>query len=105
MCYFRCCFSRSGLSILESLVVLIVCSLILVVAVPVGLVQLEMLHPPSVRGTENQNARKEPPPIIIPPMPVMPLPKPPVVPGLDASGRIIIEGQTDSKSSGSTSKP
>lgn len=105
MSSFRCLFPRSGLTILESIIVLIVCSMILVVAVPVAMIQLDLLHPQSSQGSEDKKELKESHPIIVPPMPALPKPTPPVVPGLDTSGRIIIEGQTDSKSSGSTNKP
>jgi hypothetical protein len=105
MSYSRCLFSRSGLTILESIVVLVVCSMILLVAIPVGMVHLNMLHPPSIQSSEGKKELKESPPIVVPPMPDLPKPTPPMVPGLDTSGRIIIEGQSDSKSPSGTSKP
>lgn len=105
MSHRRCLISPSGLTILESIVVLVVCSMILVVAVPVGMVHLNLLHPPSILGSEGKKELKESPSIVVPPLPTRPMPTPPVVPGLDTSGRIIIEGQSDTKSPSGTSKP
>ena len=96
--------SRLGLTILESFVTLTVCILILIVVVPVCLVRFNVIHQAS-SGSANGPSVKASPPIQVAPISAQTLPKPPEVPGIDSSGRLIIEGQPKSKSPDEVKKP
>jgi hypothetical protein len=97
--------SRLGLTILESFVTLTVCTLILIVVVPVCLVRFNVMQQTTSGKINVPDASKEPAPIYVAPIPSQTLPKPPEVPGIDSSGRLIIEGQPKSKSPDEVKKP
>ena len=96
--------SRLGLTILESFVTLTVCILILIVAVPVCLVRFNVIQQAS-SGSADAPAAKESAPLQVAPIPTPTPPKRPAVPGVDSSGRLIIEGQPNSKSPDEVKKP
>lgn len=96
--------SRLGLTILESFVTLTVCILILIVVVPVCLVRFNVIQQAS-SGSADAPAAKESTPLQVAPIPTPTPPKRPEVPGIDSSGRLIIEGQPKSKSPDEVKKP